>query len=388
MANVLPRICGFAGLSVAGSSAQECANFYQRAVPAFVPMQLDEHEYLVAGIGHRAFLSEALHTRDDRVVHFALHVAAKAYVESGWNASAGKTLVSIGSARGASATLEDQFRAFSEKRKVSAHASPTTTAGTISSSVARVIGGDSFEVATSMTCTSGFHSLLVGVAMMRAGFCDRALVGGSEAPLTPFILAQFSAMNLLCLKQHTSQYPCRPCNLEEPRANALVLGEGACVAAVDLAEPRTGDFYILAIGMGSECEGRSGAGIHPEGKAFQQAMRHALSQIDEEREIDAILMHAPGTKLGDRAEEHAIEAIFGSKIPFCYTNKYLIGHTLGASGMLSLELALLLLKGLRIKPFPYPTRFVTPPPAVSNTILVNSIGFGGMAISVIVGKMS
>ena len=61
-------------------------------------------------------------------------------------------------------------------------------------------------------------------------------------------------------------------------------------------------------------------------------------------EIDAIVMHAPGTIKGDQSEFRAIEIIFGNNIPLLTTNKWKIGHTFGSSGMLSLELAILMLQ--------------------------------------------
>ena len=66
-------------------------------------------------------------------------------------------------------------------------------------------------------------------------------------------------------------------------------------------------------------------------------MKMALGNFSPD-EIDAIVMHAPGTIKGDSSEINAIFKIFCNKTPFLTTNKWKLGHTFGASGMLSLEL--------------------------------------------------
>jgi 3-oxoacyl-(acyl-carrier-protein) synthase len=72
-------------------------------------------------------------------------------------------------------------------------------------------------------------------------------------------------------------------------------------------------------------------------------MKMALQETNLQ-EVDAIVMHAPGTIKGDLTELRAIEKVFGEDIPLLTTNKWKIGHTFGASGILSLELALLMMK--------------------------------------------
>ena len=55
-------------------------------------------------------------------------------------------------------------------------------------------------------------------------------------------------------------------------------------------------------------------------------------------------MHAPGTIKGDSSEINAINKVFCNKTPFLTTNKWKLGHTFGTSGLLSLELAVLMLQ--------------------------------------------
>ncbi len=71
-------------------------------------------------------------------------------------------------------------------------------------------------------------------------------------------------------------------------------------------------------------------------------MKMAMGDLPS-AEIDAIVMHAPGTIKGDLSEINAIKAIFGEQLPALTTNKWKLGHTFGASGTLSMELAMLML---------------------------------------------
>ena len=95
-------------------------------------------------------------------------------------------------------------------------------------------------------------------------------------------------------------------------------------------------------------------------------------------------MHAPGTIQGDISEVKAIEKVFVKNIPFLTTNKWKLGHTFGTSGMLSVELAVLMLqhqKAIEV-PFANTQKF----PKQLKKILVNAVGFGGNAVSVLISK--
>ena len=72
--------------------------------------------------------------------------------------------------------------------------------------------------------------------------------------------------------------------------------------------------------------------------------------------IDAIITHAPGTIHGDAAELNAIYRVFGDVHPIILSNKWMIGHTFGASAALSVELGIHILHNQEYSDFPYPVR--------------------------------
>jgi len=101
-------------------------------------------------------------------------------------------------------------------------------------------------------------------------------------------------------------------------------------------------------------------------------------------EVDVIVMHAPGTLKGDSSEYKAIEKIFGNQFPAVTSNKWKIGHTFGASGTLNMELAILMLQHQEFIGVPFLENQKTPQKI--NKILVNAVGFGGNAVSILLSK--
>jgi 3-oxoacyl-(acyl-carrier-protein) synthase len=66
------------------------------------------------------------------------------------------------------------------------------------------------------------------------------------------------------------------------------------------------------------------------------------------------------------------------------TNKWKVGHTFGASGMLSLELALMMMQHNQFVGVPFAIN--QKPRENIRKVLINAVGFGGNAVSVLVSK--
>src|SRR5690606_15935568 len=123
--------------------------------------------------------------------------------------------------------------------------------------------------------------------------------------------------------------------------------------------------------------------ISANGKCLQSSMKMAIGELPL-KEVDAIVMHAPGTIKGDLAEYNAVKKLSGENHPALTSNKWQTGHTFGASGILSLELALLMLEHQEFIEVPYSA--ISRPPAKLRNILINAVGFGGNAVSILVNK--
>ena len=312
---------------------------------------------------------------DDSVL-FAMAVSRKAIAQAGWKGS-DDFGINIGSSRGATTLFEKHYRDYLKSGHAQTLASPTTTLGNISSWVAHDLQSDGPEISHSVTCSTALHALLNGVAWLRSGMADRFLVGGSEAPLTDFTIAQMRALKIYA--KENQDFPCRALDLEKTD-NTMILGEGAAVCCLEYGKKDNALAFIAGIGYATELLEHN-TSISAEANCFQKSMARALQNTDLS-EVDVIVMHAPGTIKGDQSEYKAIQKIFGKDLPLLATNKWKIGHTLGASGMLSIELAILMMQHQEFIGIPYITQQNAK--KTLRKVLVNAVGFGGNAVSILI----
>lgn len=314
----------------------------------------------------------------DHSVLYAIAASREAVRQAGWKPS-DVFGINIGSSRGATDLFEKHFTDFLQTGKAQTLASPTTTLGNIASWVAHDLQSSGPEISHSITCSTALHALLNGVAWLRAGMADKFLVGGSEAPLTDFTIAQMQAMKIYA--KDNQDFPCRAFDLDK-KQNTMILGEGAAVCCLETGKKDNALAYIEGIGYATELLEHS-TSISAEADCFQKSMTMALQDVLLS-DVDAIVMHAPGTIKGDASEYRAIQKIFGDNLPLLTTNKWKIGHTFGASGMLNVELAVLMLQHNQFIGVPFAQ--AEHAPRILKKILVNAVGFGGNAVSILLSK--
>ncbi|TDN95533.1 3-oxoacyl-(acyl-carrier-protein) synthase [Salegentibacter sp. 24] len=314
----------------------------------------------------------------DESVLFAIFSARKAIKEAGWGND--KNIgINIGSSRGATGLFEKYHKEFIKNGEASTQASPSTTLGNISSWVAQDLQSAGPEFSHSVTCSTGLHAIANAIAWMQAGFCDKFLAGGSEAALTPFTIAQMKAMKIYASEE--LDFPCRALDMKKKR-NSMVLGEGSGILALQNQNSEEALGRITGIGYATEILKHS-VSISEHGESLQKAMRMAVGK-KELSEIDAVVMHAPGTLRGDLSEVNALKAVFGENIPAMTSNKWKLGHTFATSGILNLELAVLMLQHQEFIDVPFSE--ISKIPSKLENILVNAIGFGGNAVSILVSR--
>ncbi|MGQ2983455.1 beta-ketoacyl synthase N-terminal-like domain-containing protein [Flavobacterium sp.] len=312
----------------------------------------------------------------DNSVLYAILASRRALESAGW--SDGAFGINIGSSRGATGLFEKHYSEFINTGTTGAHTSPATTLGNIASWVAQDVKSSGPDISHSITCSTALHAVLNGVAWLNSGMADKFLVGGSEAPLTPFTIAQMQGMKIY--SNVNGEYPCRALDLDK-RTNTMVLGEGAAMACLETGKSPNALAFIEGVGYATETL-EHGASLSATAECLQRSMRMAMKDIDVS-EIDVVVMHAPGTIKGDLSEYRAVQEVFGESLPLLTSNKWKLGHTFGASGLMSLELAVMMLRQNRFICTPFyqqqSGRDIT-------KILVNSVGFGGNAVSILVSK--
>lgn len=320
----------------------------------------------------------------DETVLLAILASRQAIATAGWQ-QGDEFGINIGSSRGATQLFEKYHQEFLETGKTATLTSPTTTLGNISSWVAHDLKSAGPEISHSITCSTALHAVLNAVAWLQSGLATKFLVGGSEAPLTAFTLAQMQALKIYAnpndCQPELTEWPCRAFDFTKTK-NSMVLGEAASIACLELGESPKALGYITGIGYATD-DLEHNISISEEAKCFQKSMAMAIGNTALD-EVDAIVMHAPGTLKGDTSEYKAIQKIFGNNLPMLTTNKWKIGHTFGASGMLNIELALLMMQHQTFIGIPYVAE--PNPRKTIRKVLINAVGFGGNAVSVLVSK--
>jgi 3-oxoacyl-[acyl-carrier-protein] synthase II len=189
--------------------------------------------------------------------------------------------------------------------------------------------GQSFGVVSA--CSGGAHAIGVALRMIQYGDADAAVAGGTEAALTAFGLASFTAMQALS-----------PTGISRPfdaRRDGFVMGEGAGILVLEeasAAEERGATILGEIAGYGSTSDAYHLTAPEPSGepaaRAIELALRDAGLGPDE---IDYVNAHGTSTQLNDAAETAALKRALGTdqakRIPVSST-KSTVGHTLGAAG--------------------------------------------------------
>lgn len=342
-------------------------NLFTARIPAAIRNEIEELKK-----------SDSKYKSLDETVLLAILVSRKAVKKAGWK-TGDDFGINIGSSRGATQLFEKHHKEFLETGKTPTLTSPTTTLGNISSWVAHDLKNNGPEISHSITCSTALHAILNAVAWLQSGLANKFLVGGSEAPLTHFTIAQMQALKIYA--KEDSEFPCRAFDLTKTK-NAMVLGEGAAVACLEMGEKENALCYIEGIGYATD-DIEHNISISDEANCFQKSMKMALKNTNLSK-VDAIVMHAPGTLKGDTSEYKAILKLFGDSHPMLTTNKWKVGHTLGASGILSLEMAILMMQHNHFIEVPFAEKQQLRKQI--KKVLINAVGFGGNAVSILLSR--
>jgi len=380
-------ITSFASISALGNSPEEVWNSYLNINKHYITLEyFSEIPTAVSKLNELGIKSiqetqnSASHYKNlDRSVLMSILIAKQAFTASGWHIG-DDFGINMGSSRGATELFEKYHQEFITTGKTSTLSSPTTTLGNISSWIAHELQSKGPEISHSITCSTALHSVLNGVAWINSGLTKKFIVGGSEAPLTPFTVAQMKALKIYTT-QTNEAYPCRTLDFQKKR-NQMFLGEGAALFCLEEGISKNAKGLITGIGYGTEIL-KHNISISTNADCFQTSMKMAIANTPLSK-IDAIVMHAPGTIKGDSSEYNAINKIFGNQVPLLTSNKWKIGHSFGASGALSMELALLMIQHQKFIPVPFIEYEDCDKPL--RTILVNAVGFGGNAVTIKIEK--
>jgi len=185
-------------------------------------------------------------------------------------------------------------------------------------------------------CAAGNASLIQAVQVLRLGEADMVLAGGiSESTGSFGIFASFQAQGALG-HADSPEKASRPFDADR---NGIVISEGACIYVLEYLEnaiERGAHIYGEIAGYAMNSDAKDS--VLPYGKRQAECMRLALDRAGlKPDDIDIINTHATGTKQGDTEECKAIREVFSeSKSTYINNTKSIIGHTMGAAGVLEI----------------------------------------------------
>lgn len=376
-------IMSMASVSALGADEQHVWKSYKSGKSRIESRDFGKFSALVSSIDREIWeeieaLRQIKNYRElDPSVLLAIYVSRRAVSKAGWNTE--NIGINIGSSRGSTHLFEKYHGEFLKTGAeiASTLSSPTTTLGNLSSWVGHDLQSSGPTISHSIACSTALHGILNGIAWLSSGMSHYFLAGGSEASNTPFTVAQLKALRIYA--EQGQDFPCRSLDPEK-RSNSMVLGEAAAVFCLEKGKKSGAMGVIEGVGFATEPLTHN-ISISADADCFQRSMRMALNGMNPE-EIDVIVTHAPGTLKGDSSELLAIEKVFKNHQPALTSNKWIIGHTLGASGAMSLEMALLMLGEQEFIGVPFLDG--QKDPKRLSKVMVNAVGFGGNAVSLVI----
>ncbi len=331
----------------------------------------------------------------DPFIQYSMCAAAQAIRQSGipiTEDNAERIGVLFGIGIGGLNSIEEYHRAFIEGgvRHLSPFFIPKLICNLAPGHIAIKYGAKGINLATTSACASGSHAIGESYRMIRLGFLDAAIVGGSEAAITPLGVGGFVAMRALSTLNDRPEAASRPFDRER---DGFVISEGAAALVLEEREAamkRNAPILAEIAGYAANGDAYHITSPSPEGRGAARCMQLCLEdgQLDP-NEIDYINAHGTSTPQGDLAETQAVKHVFGeraAKIAISST-KSMTGHTLGAAGAIESVFTILAIVRGMLPPtinqeFPDPECDLDyvpnrARPAKIRIALNNSFGFGG-----------
>ncbi|MCL4352681.1 MAG: beta-ketoacyl-[acyl-carrier-protein] synthase family protein, partial [Firmicutes bacterium] len=191
----------------------------------------------------------------------------------------------------------------------------------------------------STACASSLDAIGQAAHMVERGDVDFAIAGGVDSLLAP--LVYHSLVNARAVSRATD--PLRASRPFDRDRDGFVMGEGAGIVVLEREETarlRRQPILARILGYGSVADAHHVTSPEPSGRWEALAMKLALKEAglsDEKPNIDALIAHGTGTKVGDAAEIRAINDVFGRHSPALDVTsiKGHIGHSMAASGVMA-----------------------------------------------------
>lgn len=228
----------------------------------------------------------------------------------------------------------------------------------------------------SVACASGSAAFAVAQGLLAEDLADAVVVAGVDA-LSEYLHAGFAGLGAL------SPGRCRPFDVDR---DGILLGEGA--AAILLESPgsaRAGGRIARAVlqGVGLSQDATHLTAPDRTGGGLERAARAALGDVDA-TSLSSVSAHGTGTRFNDGMEALALGRLFGASPVPLHALKGVIGHTLGAAGVIEAAYAVALIEGAPCAAPPTSELLSTRPtlPGARSVLSLNA-AFGGVNAAIL-----
>ncbi len=355
--------------------------------------------------GEQEFLAAVLpakfHTKTDRFIHFALIAGHQAMTDAGFSQTNPEQRdrfgvymgVGLGGLHSISEAVVDWQK--SGLKRISPFAIPKTISNLAPAWLSMQWNLQGPHTAFTNACASSADAIGMAFRLIRDGYVDYMLAGGTEGCLTPLGIAGFGNMRALSAWNGDPAQASRPF---DKNRTGFVLAEGAGVLVLERMESaikRGTHIYAEIVGYGATSDAYHVTAMHPDARGAALAMEHAMTDAGIDRtDIGYINAHGTGTPMNDALETVALKKVFGSHSDpskqdhvLVSSTKSMTGHLLGAAGGLEAAITALTLHHQCVPPT---INLSDPDPACDldyvphkarhasvNYALSNSFGFGG-----------
>ena len=278
--------------------------------------------------------------RLDKFSQYAMIATREAWKDSGLDKekeNMERVGVVLGSGIGGIETIERENKKCNEKGpdRVSPMYIPMGISNMAAGNVAIDMGTKGESIAIVTACATGTHCIGEGFRMIKHGYQDIVIAGGTEAGITPLSIAGFTNIKALT-KAEDKNRASIPFDKER---SGFVMGEGAGVVILEElehAKARGAKIYAEVVGYGATSDAYHITSPAPGGEGGARAMKLAMEEGNvKPEEITYINAHGTSTHLNDSCETQAIKTALGEeaarKVMISSTKGH-TGHLLGAAG--------------------------------------------------------
>jgi len=374
------------GLTTGRNGVRSITAFDTSALPVKVAGEVPDWDVTT-------FLDAKEARRTDPFAQYALAAAQLAWDDAGSpEVPSERGGVIFATGIGGIQTLLNQHVVMLEKGagRVSPFMVPMLMANAAAGLIAMRFGLTGPNYCTVSACASSNNAIGEAMRLVRDGYLDLCIAGGSEAATVPLTVSAFSQMTALT-KNPDPETASRPFDAHR---NGFVLSEGGAALMLESEEhanARGARIYCEVAGYGMSDDAYHITAPDPKGSGASLAMRWALQDAGEDAgAVDYVNAHGTSTGLNDAAETAAIKSALGEETARRVTissTKSMTGHMLGAAGAVEgAACALAIANGL----VPPTIHYVTPDPDCDldytanearsmdvRLALSNSFGFGG-----------